>query len=272
MRQSMLFSGKGAYRLDSCSFYFLAMLMVFGIVFKSCSNQSSTKSPQFSIARDSSWYQVNLMGKDKNMTAFSDDLLVTIAKENRFRVKVIGNSPEALLSGIINREYDGILSSINPTPINQNSLIFSEPYFLLGPVLVVRFDSNFNSLEDMNGKMIGIESGSSQISVIQKYPSILLTPYKTLLDALSALDDDRIDAVIVDALPAYIYTRTFYPNRLKVATKPLNQDGLRLIMAKNSANEKFVELFNERLKEMEESDTYDFLIKKWGLVNTINQQ
>ena len=56
-------------------------------------------------------------------------------------------------------------------------IYFHNPYYLLGPVLVVSASSHITSLKDLNGKNIGIISGSEQISSLSKNPSINFTFY-----------------------------------------------------------------------------------------------
>ena len=74
--------------------------------------------------------------------------------------------------------------------------------------------------------------------------------------------------MILPALVAYTYIKTFYANRLKVATGPLTVEGLRLIAIKDENGRILIEYFNEGLKALKENGTYDELINNWGLMNT----
>lgn len=245
----------------------ICTLLLAAFVLHSCSNNEDA-GKTYTIARTPSWSTSNFMGKEKNITAFSDELLLTIAKKADIKIRIVNSTSGNPMSGLLNKEYDGVLIEIIPTSLLQKTLVFSNPYFLLGPVLVTGVDSNVQSIEDMNGKTIGIEKGSSLVFETEKYPSLIVTSYDNIFKALGALDNDKIDGVLMEALPAFVYTKTFYPNRLKVATKPLTSDGLRLVTLKKSSNEKLINAFNEGLKTMLEDGSYDEMIKKWGLVNT----
>lgn len=203
------------------------------------------------------------------MTAFSDDLLLSVARASNIRVHISNSSPESLFSGLYNREYDAILAQTLPTPTTQERLLFSNPYFLLGPVLVTEINSAVTSIEEMDGKTIGIEQGMSTLFDIKKYPAFVFTSYDNIFKALGALENDKIDGVLMNAFPAHIYIKTFYPNRLKIATAPLTKEGLRLVALKNSSNQQLIESFNQALNTFIEDGTYDEMIKKWGLVNTM---
>lgn len=246
---------------------FLILLCV-GFVFRSCSSNQD-KGKIYTIARDPNWYPSNLMGKEKNMTAFSDDLLMSVGRAEDFRFHINNSSSDSLISGLLSDEYDGVLTQLLSTGKMRETLLFSDPYVLLGPVLVTMIDSQIDSIEEMSGKTIGIESGSSTLFDTKKYPSIIIATYDNIFKALGALNNDKIDGVLIDAIPAHIYIKTFYPTRLRVATKPLTNDGLRLIAIKNSHNEKLIEAFNKSLKTFQENGDYEEMIKKWGLINTL---
>jgi polar amino acid transport system substrate-binding protein len=247
----------------------IVAIVLIGIILKSCSNDEEGAGKLYYIARDPTWNLSTLMGKDKNMTAFSDDLLLNVAKTSNIRVHITNSSPESLFSGLYSGEYNAILAQTLPTPITQQTLLFSNPYFLLGPVLVTEANTNITSIEEMGGKTIGIEQGMSTLFDIKKYPAFVFTSYDNVFKALGALDNDKIDGVLMNAFPAQIYIKTFYPNRLKIATAPLTKEGLRLVALKNSSNQQLIEAFNQSLNKFIADGTYDEMIKKWGLVNTM---
>ncbi len=253
----------------NCSFVGLALVVLLaGFLVHSCS-QEETSIKTYTIARDPTWYPNNLMGKEKNMTAFSDDLILSIAKESKFHVHLANSSADALLAGMYAGEYNAIMTEYLPTSLAEETLLFSDLYFFLGPVLITQIDSPYKSIEDMSGKTIGIEQGMSTLFDLQKYPSVVFSSYDNLFKALGALENDKIDGVLIDDFPAQVYVKTFYPNRLKVITPPLTKEGLRLVATKNPSNEKLIQAFNETLKKFLSNGYYDEMIKKWGLVNTM---
>lgn len=242
--------------------------VVVGVVLKGCSN-SEESGKIYYIARDPTWSVSNLMGKEKNMTAFSDDLLLSVAKDADFRIHIVNSSSDALLGGLWNHDYDAVLTQLLPTPIAMQSYLFSNAYFLLGPVLITGINSPIVSIEEMSGKTIGIQQGMSTQLDIKKYPAFVFTSYDNMFKALGDLENDTIDGILMNAFPAHVYVRSFYPNRLKIATAPLTKDGLRLVTLKKPSNEKLINAFNATLSKFIEDGTYDEMIKKWGLVNTM---
>ena len=202
------------------------------------------------------------------MVGFTNDMVQTIAEDQGFRAHVFEVGTNALFDGIDIEIYDAVLSSLTPNVINRNKYTFSDPFYLVGPVLVIRIDSQDRSLEDMAGKIIGIESGALQVLNIPESPVVVMIPYDTASEALENLYDNVIDGVILDALRAYVYTEGYYAGQLKVVSSPLTEKGLRLISRKDPPSILLVSRFNEGLKKIIEDGVFEKLINKWDLTYT----
>jgi len=245
-----------------------AILMVL-ILLRACNGRIVGAPNFYRIAADGTWYPLQLMGKEKNMMAFSDELLTAIGKEENFRAQLSVVQYRTLFEELEGGKYDGILSSLTPNVVTREKYRFSDPFYLLGPVLIVPVSSPVHSLEEMGGKTIGIKSGSSVVFNIEKYPSIIIVPYDNANDAVDSLLNNQIDGVIMEAMPAYVAVQGFYVGKLKVASNPLTLEGLRLVANLSYRHsEDMIDRFNEGLKAVHESGVYDALLEKWGLINT----
>lgn len=246
----------------------IAAIVIFIILFRSCDVFSPKQQKVYHIGKDIQWYPLNLMKKEKNMTAFSDDLLLTIGKEEMLTFRLISVNSEHLLSKLDSEELDGIMSPVSPTPQNRESYLFSDTYFHLGTVLVVPFHSVIDTWEEMDSKTIGIQKGALLPLEAKKYPAIQFRPYDTVIQALSEVTSGQIDGALLPALPAYIYVKSFYSDTLKVATVPLTSEGLRLIALNNAEGKYLIDHFNHGLAKVKEDSTYSRLIEQWSLIQT----
>jgi polar amino acid transport system substrate-binding protein len=249
------------------------LLLLWGII-RSCSRKGALESYIYHIARDSTGYPLHLEGKERNLLAFTNDLMTAIAKETGIRFIWIETGFDHLLEGLDDGSYDGIISSMRPTGINQDIYAFSDLFFELGPVLIVPEDSKVTSLKDMKDKTLGIRTSTSFIfnAIKDKVPiHYRLITYNNINQALEALVHNQIDGLILEAILAYTYTEGFYAGRLKVVTPPLTDEGLRLITKRDPQSELLITSFNEGLEELRNNGIYDELIKKWDLINPENQ-
>lgn len=245
----------------------LGLLILFGV--RSCVYSEPHEKTYYRVARDSTWYPTELYGKEKNMIAFSNDLITEIAQREKIRIELLIKPSGTLLHGLDYNEYDGILSSLAPNVNTRDFYEFSDPFYLLGPVLVVPAKSTIKSLKDLEGETIGVLSASPTIYSVQHYANIELRSYDNVLHAFNDLENNVIDGVLIDALLAYTYTISgLYSGKLIVATAPLTEDGLRLVAHHDKSGEKLIKSFNAGLKSTMADGTYDALLRKWELFNT----
>lgn len=258
--QNLIFSKSG--------FILLSIILALSLIFivRSCS-RTPLLSPTYEIGVDDRWTSLNLMTKERNMTAFSNDLIRAIAKEQGFRYNLTFAPPMELLSRLDNRQLQGIFSAVLPTSTLQRRYLFSEPYFLFGPVLIVPKKSEFDSWEEARHKIIGILSQSGAIFELSQEQSIQLRMYENPLKALADLNNELIDGVVLPAIQAYIYVQTFYPDTFRIATTPLTREGYRLMVHNNIEGKELIEQFNAGLKAIRENGEYQQLVERWGIFN-----
>ncbi len=227
-----------------------------------CSGQSS--KPSCRVGVDPYWYPLQFGTRDNNVTAFSTELLTEIGKLEKIPfVKVTVNSSN-LLDGLQNGQYEAILSSKTPYIFNRGLYDFSDVYLPLGPVLVVPIDSKIRSLDQLSGKEIAVVTGTSYDLILEKSPGVMIRYYDSIPQALNAILQSDVDGAMVDILSATAYCRDLYQGQLKIATPPLNDDGLRLI-TKHKAAPHLIKGFNEGLKRMQKNGSYKKLLDRWNL-------
>lgn len=246
---------------------FLALFcLLLILLIRGCSS-SHFHNNLYTIGQDVQWSSLNVMNKERELSAFNLDLLSAIAKQENVKFNLFPIANHALIRLLETKELDGIISSLPPTPINQNSYTFSAPFFPLGPVLITSAKSPLKGWNETAVKIIGVQSNAQMLLDLEKDASIQLRLYDNILSALADLDDRRIDGVIFPALPAYIYTNTFYEGKLKIATAPLTDESLRLIALKNERGQQLIDTFNQGLKELQTNGTYHQLLSSWGFMD-----
>lgn len=227
---------------------------------------SKSKSKVYQVAIDQSWYPLDLIGKGAAVFAFSDDLLMSIAEDEDLVIQVYPVSWDSLLSSLNQGRADGAMSSNLPVAQYQDLYSFSEPYLLLGPVLVTRASSNYTSLGDLSDKEVGVLTGATTVLLAEQNPAILIRYFEKYTTALDQLTAGTIDGLIMPRLLADAYVKDIYSGSLKIATPPLNNDGLRLMTLKDK-NQELLDSFDEGLKKLKDNGTYDQLLKKWNILS-----
>lgn len=253
----------------------VGLLIGLVLILRSCStsNHIAAHNERYIIGRDSTWYSLTLAGKERNLQAFTDDLFAAIGRETGLRFQFSESSPTLLLSSLDRKEFDAIISPLRPTVVNRESYLFSELFFEIGPVLIVRQNSPINSLKQAQGYTIGISSDSSLIFNAVKETGanvyeLSFVSYPNYHRAVEALMNNLIDGVIMGALPAYMLAEGYYAGSIKIVTLPLTDEGIRLIAPKHTSfSQHLISEFNRALNKLKADGTFDALITKWNLID-----
>ncbi len=239
------------------NFVFVCLLVLAG-----CGGKSKPASVRIGI--DPSWYPLEISEKQIRVSAFSNELLQEISHLEKIQLATVTRSWDNLLSGLQEKEYEAILFSMMPYNFNQKQYDFSALYLMTGPVLVLPYTVEFTSFEALSGKEIAVQRGSADEPLLAKYPEILIRTYDSISQALNDILAGTIDGAVIPILTAESYCQDLYSGQLKIATPPLNQEGLRLITLHDAAPS-LVEAFDAGLKKIKENGTYAALARKWGL-------
>jgi len=243
---------------------------------RSCTSTAIMRKTSYIIGRDSSWYSLSLWGKEFNLVAFTNELMADLSNETGLRFQLADMHSSVLLSNLDNGSCDAIIYSMRPDVINEGEYLFSELIYELGPVLIVAQDSTITSLKQMKGKTIAINmSSTTTFNAVREAGAniydFILVPYTNINKAVENVAEGQIDGIILPALHAYTLTNGFYAGRLKVVTRPLTDEGLRIIALKNPASKVLIDDINKGLHTLKENGTYDSLIAKWNLIDPEKQ-
>lgn len=266
-----LFSGRSLKKwMPLLALILLALCLI--IFMRSCGNSNVVRKQVYVIGRDRTFYTLQLLGRERNLLAFSNDLLAAISQESGLRFAWLDTNPGSLFDSLESGTCDAILSSLRPNNFNLDKYAFSEPLFKIGPVLILRKDTSTASLEKMKGLIIGIGYGTPTLfNAIKKSGAnvfdLVFVTYYDNNKALESLVNKLVDGVIIPSIPAYTLLNGIYNDSLKIVSAPLTDEGLRLIALKNESSEVLINDINRALETLKYNGTYHSLINKWNLFN-----
>lgn len=235
-------------------------LIIFVIFFSGCSGHKK----KFSIGIDPSFYPANLGGQADQVYGFMSDLLDEIADLEGviFYNRPIGS--ESILNGLADKAYHGLITPKANILLPSNLFSLSKPIFLTGPVLVTPVQSNLHKLNQMQGKIVGVVIQSDAQMLVDRYSKIFISTYNSPSFVMAALKYNLIDGALLDVMVAQAFVNNIYQGMFKVASNPLNEEGLYLVTGKDQ-NPLLIEIFNSGLKRLKKNGRYEKLLKKWNL-------
>jgi ABC-type amino acid transport substrate-binding protein len=241
-------------------FWFLSLLFFMA----SCGCGSKQQTSVVKIAVDSSWSPLNFEDLEPYVNGYVSEVISEISSSHLIPVETITTRWEDLLSGLQEGKYELALGSLPPYEFNRAKYEFSDSLLDLGPVLIVHKGSSVQTLNELNGHLVGVISGDPAVLSLEKYPEVIIRNYHRESDLLDAVVKGDLDAAILDKLVANSYIRQIYSSELKVASNPLNDLGIRFFSLKGSKS-KVIQEVNKALSEMKKDKSLDHLQKKWNL-------
>lgn len=228
----------------------------------SCGKQLDRSKPKIGI--DPSWGPLNFGNQTAYVNGFVEELLMEIARKEGTEFEKIVSNWDTLFSGLKEKKYDAILSSLPPYSFNLAKYDFSQNFLALGPVFIVPIHSNQKKLSQIKNMRVGILSGDSSIHVLDKYPDIRIARFTSVPDLLNAAVDGDVVGVLLSRILAINYVSDLYKNKLKIVSPPLNDDGLHLISEKGK-QEALIQSFDQNLTVLKKNKKFKNLLKKWSL-------
>ena len=179
----------------------------------------------FVLGLDDSFPPLGFRDDDNEIVGYDIDLAKEVAKRLGVNFKAQPIDWDAKEMELETGKIDCIWNGFTITEDRKAALSMTFAYLDNEQVLVVRNDSGITSLEDMKGKTIGIQSGSSAQEAIDDNPDFKnslgdIIAFKDNITALNDLKIGGVDAVVMDSVVAnYSIAQTGEP--FTVISKPL---------------------------------------------------
>lgn len=216
------------------------------------------------VARDPSWPGIAMNTSKAGLTVLGDELLQRIGQSKGFQAEMLSAGSTELLTGLDQGKWDAAFTTVVPEGPQRARYSFSNPFYLTGPLLMVRADSNHQKLSDLENKPVGLPQGNTRYFSLIRDFSVLINPYDELAVAVDRLVAGNLEGVIAPMEQTRLFLGGYYKDRLRVAGLPLTRDGIRLV-TRRGAQDELIEAFNDGLQEHIRSSQFRALMKKWGV-------
>ena len=116
-----------------------------------------------------------------------------------------------------------------------------------------------NSADDLVGKSIGVQLGTTGATLAADVEGATVEKYNKGVDAVQALKQGKIDAVIIDLEPAKVFIEK--NSDLKILDEEFATESYAIAVAKD--NTELRDKINDALKTLKENGTMDKITKIW---------
>lgn len=190
-------------------------------------------------------------------TGFDIDLTYAIAQKLGLELSVQDVSFDGLQSGttLVAGTCDMGASAMTITEERKANIDFSDPYYDSLQSLLTSVDSGITSIEDLAGKNVGVQQGTTGESYAQEHATgATLVQYPGDAELWPALQAGQIDAILQDQPVNIEHEKA--DDSYKIVEEYNTEESYGFAFAKGEKTE-LREAVNKALKELRDSGEYD---------------
>jgi polar amino acid transport system substrate-binding protein len=207
------------------------------------------------------------------LVGFDIDLLNAMAAASNFEVGFVTSTFNNLFDGLNSGAFDIAVGAITVTDERKNIVNFSDPYYVSGQSPVSYYDAGQGIAVQVDNETItgpddltedvrvGVKAGTTGERYVVDDTSATFVRYQEAPDALNALANGEVDAVVVDIPVITGFIRNNPEAGIKLVGGPVTQEEYAIAVAKD--NPDLLAGINAALAKVREDGTYDLIFAKW---------
>ncbi len=194
------------------------------------------------------------------------DIAKKIAKKLNKKLVIKDVAFDSIISEVKTGKSDLGAAGISYTKERAREVEFTDNYASSKQVIIIKSSTNITSPSTLSGK-VAVQLGTvADTYLTENYPDITIIREKKFLAAIEDLKNDKVNAVVMDELPA----KKLITSNMKILDEPLVVDNYGMVVAKG--NQELLDACNETIKEMKETGEIDKLILSHMGIETIENE
>ena len=231
------------------------LTVVSAVVLCACGKSSDNKLVMATNAAFPPYENVegdNIVGIDPEIAqAIADDLGMELVIEDM--------AFDSLIAAVSSGKADMVLAGLTVTEDRKQNVNFSDSYATAAQVIIVKEDSAIAGPDNLTGLKIGVQLGTTGDIYADDIENATVERYSKGFEAINALLQDKIDAVIIDNEPAKVFVSQ--NEGLKIVDEEFTVEEYAIAIGKD--NTELLEKVNGSLKKLKESGKIDEIIGKY---------
>jgi polar amino acid transport system substrate-binding protein len=187
----------------------MAISIVISIITGCSSSNPSSSDKTLVVGIDDKFAPMGFRDEKNEIVGFDIDYARAAAEKMGYEVKFQPIDWNAKESELNSGRIDLIWNGYTITDERKQKVLFTKPYLANAQVLVVMGNSDIHKLDDLTGKVVGLQGQSSAADALNaseiKSKFKTVTEFKDNVLALSDLKIGRLDAIVIDEIVARYY-------------------------------------------------------------------
>lgn len=189
------------------------------------------------------------------------EIAQAIADELGMELEIEDIAFDSIIPEIVSGKADMGLAGMTVTDERKQNVDFSDTYAAASQKIIVKEDSEITTPDDLAGIIVGVQLGTTgdlYVSDLEE-ENTTVERYSKGFEAVQALSQGKIDAVVIDGEPA----KTFVSQTegLKILEESFTDEEYAIAVKKG--NTELLDKINAALKTLKENGTLDEIVAKY---------
>lgn len=239
----------------------LAIIMVFA--FAGCTEP--TEKEVLTMGTNAAFPPYEMVDENNNIIGIDAEIAEAVADKLGMELEIKDMAFDSLITAVSSGAIDVALAGMTVTPERAESVNFSDSYATGIQVVIVPEDSAIATIDDLEGKKIGVQSGTTGDTYCSDTPENggygedAVSRYDNGALAVQALQNGQVDCVVIDNEPAKAFVEA--NEGLKILETEFANEDYAAAIAKE--NVELLEKFNEALAELKAEGKIDEIVGKY---------
>lgn len=188
------------------------------------------------------------------------EIAQAIAEKLGLTLEIVDMDFNSIITAVQSGKVDVGIAGMTVEPDRLENVDFTDSYATGVQVVIVTEDSDIASVDDLEGKLIGTQEGTTGWSYCSEdYGDDMVIPYTNGATAVQALLDGKVDCVVIDQQPALSFVEA--NEGLKILETEYAVEDYAIAVSKD--NTALRDAINTALNELIEDGTVQGILDKY---------
>lgn len=197
--------------------------------------------------------------ENNTIVGIDADIARAIADQMGMELEIQDMAFDSLIPAIQSGKADFAAAGMTVNEERLRNVDFTETYAEAAQVIIVKEGSAIAAPADLTGKKIGVQTGTTGDIYADDVKNAEVQRFNKGMEAVMALTQDKLDAVIIDREPAKVFVKE--NEGLKILDEAFTEEEYAIAIKKG--NTELLDKMNAAIKELKESGELQKIVDKY---------
>lgn len=195
----------------------------------------------------------------EDIVGIDADIARAVAEEMGMELKIEDMAFDSIITAVSGGKADVGAAGMTVTEDRLANVDFTDTYAKASQVIIVTTESDITGPDALEGKKVGVQLGTTGDIYADDIKDATVERYNKGFEAVQALQQGKIDAVVIDGEPAKEFVKD--AEGLKVLDEAFTEEEYAIAVKKG--NDELKDKINEALATLKDSGKLDEIVAKY---------